>query len=147
METKEMNWKRSRCHGSFWKCVGFGLLGVVGFAAFTLLIGFVVMWLWNSLMPQLFHLGIITFWQAIGLAILARLLFGVSHMGRKHWGHRGWRHHGGCCNDHGHSHGDKHGDCQCNSDKWKYYDQYWEEEGEKSFDKFVKSKTDSEEKI
>lgn len=144
-----MNWRRGRCHGSFLKCVGFGLLGVVGFAAFTLLIGFVIMSLWNSLMPQLFHLGLITFWQAIGLAILARLLFGVSHMGRRHWGHRGWRHHGGgCgCNDHGHSHGEKRGDCGCNSDKWKYYDQYWEEEGEKSFEKFVKSKTDTGEEI
>src|SRR5436305_15305956 len=38
--------------------------------------GFVVMSLWNRLMPQLFGLRTLTFWQAIGLLILARIFFG-----------------------------------------------------------------------
>ncbi len=37
-----------------------------------------VMWLWNWLMPDLFGLSTITFWQAFGLSILARILFQPS---------------------------------------------------------------------
>lgn len=38
-------------------------------------IGFSLMWLWNWLMPELFGLTVINFWQAIGLFILCSLLF------------------------------------------------------------------------
>jgi len=43
--------------------------------AFTVF-GFVVTHLWNYLMPVLFGLRPITFWQAVGLIVLGRLLFG-----------------------------------------------------------------------
>jgi hypothetical protein len=36
----------------------------------------VVMSLWNWLMPSLFGLGVITFWQALGLLVFSRILFG-----------------------------------------------------------------------
>ena len=39
-------------------------------------IGFVVMGLWNWLMPSLFGLKLITYWQAVGLLILSKILFG-----------------------------------------------------------------------
>ena len=45
---------------------------VLGIAAF----GFVAMHLWNYLMPAIFGLRVITFWQAVGLMILGRLFFG-----------------------------------------------------------------------
>jgi len=38
--------------------------------------GFVTMHLWNWLMPVIFNLPLITFWQAVGLIILSRLLIG-----------------------------------------------------------------------
>jgi hypothetical protein len=38
--------------------------------------GVVVMLLWNALMPQIFALPVLNYWQAAGLLILARLLFG-----------------------------------------------------------------------
>lgn len=41
--------------------------------------GFVSMYLWNWLMPELFGLGVITFWQAVGLIILSKLFFGFGH--------------------------------------------------------------------
>lgn len=46
----------------------------------------VVMILWNVLMPVLFNLPTIKFWQAAGFLILSRLLFGT---GRFHgpWSH------------------------------------------------------------
>ncbi len=36
----------------------------------------VTMLLWNMLMPVIFGLTVITFWQALGLFVLARILFG-----------------------------------------------------------------------
>ena len=49
--------------------VGFGIAGV-GIA------GLVTMGLWNVLMPEIFNLPAITFWQSLGLLLLSRLLFG-----------------------------------------------------------------------
>lgn len=48
--------------------------------------GFITMYLWNWLMPLLFHLPEINFWQTIGLLILSRLLLGgfKGHHGRGH---------------------------------------------------------------
>ncbi len=43
------------------------------------LFGFLVMSLWNWLMPSLFGIHAITFWQAFGLLILSRILFGGFH--------------------------------------------------------------------
>ncbi|MBI3136344.1 MAG: hypothetical protein HYZ14_16835 [Bacteroidetes bacterium] len=54
----------------------------------------VVMLLWNWLMPVLFGLSVITFWQALGVLVLSKILFGG------HWGKRGHCCHGG----YGHSH-------------------------------------------
>lgn len=54
---------------------------VVGGAVF----GFVTMELWNALLPQILGLHRITFWQAVGLVILSRILFGGFH---RHSGHR-----------------------------------------------------------
>ncbi len=43
---------------------------------FVALFGFFVMGLWNWLMPALFGLKPIGYWQALGLFILAKILFG-----------------------------------------------------------------------
>lgn len=53
----------------------------LGIVAFLALASFVVMQLWNALMPVIFHLGIITFWQALGLFILCKVLFGFGKGG------------------------------------------------------------------
>ena len=52
--------------------VAFGMVAV-GVA------GLVTSGLWNVLMPAIFGLPAISFWQALGLLVLSRLLFG-------HWG-------------------------------------------------------------
>ena len=36
----------------------------------------VVMYLWNWLIPDLFNGPVITFWQAFGLILLSKILFG-----------------------------------------------------------------------
>lgn len=49
--------------------------------ALVLVLGTGVMWLWNALMPVLFGLKAIHFWQAVGLLALTRILFGGFHGG------------------------------------------------------------------
>lgn len=39
----------------------------------------VIMILWNVLMPAIFNLPTIKFWQAAGLLVMSRLLFGMGH--------------------------------------------------------------------
>lgn len=56
----------------------------LGIAAFLSLISFIVMQLWNSLLPDILHVGAINFWQALGLFILCKILFGFGKGGR--WG-------------------------------------------------------------
>ena len=51
------------------------LFGICGAA----IIALVVMLLWNWLMPMIFHLGELTYWQALGLLILSKILFGGGH--------------------------------------------------------------------
>jgi len=60
------------------------LIAIIGILVF----GFVVMSLWNWLMPGLFGLHAITLWQAFGLLILSKILFGGFGGGpgrRMHW--------------------------------------------------------------
>ncbi len=49
--------------------------------AFLSLISFAVMQLWNWLVPAIFGYSIITFWQAMGLFALCKLLFGFGRGG------------------------------------------------------------------
>ena len=64
----------------------FGPLFVLLFALFT----YVVMRLWNWLMPALFGLHLLTYWQALGLLVLSRILFG-GFRGRPGYRDWGWR--------------------------------------------------------
>jgi hypothetical protein len=78
----------------FFMPIGF-ILVIAAFSAVFMLI-------WNWLMPVIFGLVTINFWQALGLLVLARLLFGgIGHgfwkRGRMHdMGenpiHKRWRH-------------------------------------------------------
>jgi hypothetical protein len=51
-------------------------LAIVAFVLFIALGGVVVRELWNWLLPPLFNWRPVTFWQAIGLLALCRILFG-----------------------------------------------------------------------
>lgn len=59
-------------------------LAILGILIFTAIGGTVVMLLWNWLAPELFGLRLITFWQAIGLLALCRILFGGFGLGGGH---------------------------------------------------------------
>jgi hypothetical protein len=52
---------------------------------------FAVLWLWNWLMPPIFGLHAISFWQALGLLVLSKILFS-GFRGRAGFGESsGWR--------------------------------------------------------
>ena len=53
------------------------------------LFSFAVMWLWNRLMPNLFGLHVLNFWQALGLLVLSKILLSGFH-GRPAFSHD-WR--------------------------------------------------------
>lgn len=92
---------------------GFALAAVLAFV-----FGGVVMLLWNHILPDLLGTRLITFWQSVGLILLARILVGGFH--------------------HGHGHGRKHG---MRRHAWREYDDWWKEVGEKSFQDYAKGET------
>lgn len=52
--------------------------------AFLAAISFAVMSLWNALLPDILHVTAINFWQALGIFVLCKILFGFGKGGR--WG-------------------------------------------------------------
>jgi len=64
----------------------------IAVAAFLTAVSFAVMLLWNNLLPGILHVGLITFWQAMGIFVLCKILFGFGkggHRGRGPWMMRG----------------------------------------------------------
>ena len=63
----------------------FIVMGLVGLALFT----YVVLLLWNWLVPELFNGPELTYWQTLGIMILSKILFtGVIGHGRRPEYHR-----------------------------------------------------------
>ena len=58
------------------------LAGIILIPSFLALFAAVTMWLWNWLMPALFKLPTIGFWQAVGILMLSHILFKSGHMRR-----------------------------------------------------------------
>jgi hypothetical protein len=95
---------------------------------FALLLGWLVMILWNWLMPFLFGLKTITYWMGFGLLLFAKLLGGSAHCsydnrnpGRYSLKDRvmgGWMYNG-------------------EHEYWKFYREYWKERGKKDFEQYL----------
>lgn len=109
--------------------IAFGIMAAI---AFVVLFGFVIMWLWNWLMPEIFGLITITYWQAVGLLILFKILFGGFGGGKSHHksSHKKYK-----CDD---SHS------KIEFSKWKHYDKFWEEEGNQAFESYVSHENNSD---
>ncbi len=56
-------------------------LGGVCILSLALTFGYVVMRLWNSIFPEVVGARPLSYWQAVGLLILARILVGGFHRG------------------------------------------------------------------
>lgn len=77
-------------HTKFWirKIIGFIILAIVA----TTLLGYIVMSLWNNILVAVLNVTVISFWQALGILVLSKILFGGFHCGSG-WGRRhsaGW---------------------------------------------------------
>jgi len=101
---------------------GFALAVLLGFV-----FGYVVMWLWNWLMPTLFGLPTVTFLQAVALVILGKLIFGGLHHHHDH--------------DRNGTHDHLH---RFFREKWhrddKAFGEFWESEGKAAFTLYVERK-------
>jgi hypothetical protein len=100
--------------------------GVVIACVFGLAFGWLVMVLWNWLMPALFGLKTLTYWQAFGIIILSRLIMGGFGCHHRPYG-KHFRHHHA---DEWSPGGDRR--------NWRYYRQYWNERGKKDFEEYLK---------
>jgi len=52
------------------------ILAIAAFIAMIAVFSVAVLFLWNALMPEIFGLPALNYWQAAGMVILARILFG-----------------------------------------------------------------------
>lgn len=58
---------------------------ILGVLAVITLVTFIVMGLWNSILVPVLSIHTINFWQALGILVLSKILFGGFH-GRGKWG-------------------------------------------------------------
>ena len=69
----------------------FVVLGIAFFVLFT----YVVMLLWNWLVPELFNGPVINYWQTLGIFLLSKILFtglGHGHKDDRSWKNKSWKH-------------------------------------------------------
>lgn len=59
------------------------LIGVMLGIVFAVVLALPTMVLWNALIPTIFGLPSISIWQALGLCLLTRFLFGTSTSSQK----------------------------------------------------------------
>ncbi|MBN3036674.1 MAG: hypothetical protein JW861_13900 [Bacteroidales bacterium] len=129
MEHREVFTRKRHMVPYVFRIVGWVIGGIILAVVLAFLFGYFVMLLWNWIMPALFGLPEIGYWMAFGIIILARLIFG------------GFGHGNHDKNDH-----DKHfrhkttGTFSNKSGNWKYYDDFWHEEGEKAFRIYVETR-------
>ena len=84
-------WYNGKRGKNFW--IKVAIFAPLAIAAGVYIFGSVVMLLWNGILPDLFGMGTITFWQALGILVLAKILFG-GFSGHRRCGHSG-HHRGG----------------------------------------------------
>lgn len=118
--------------------VGMGILGILTAAIFAFLFGFFVMKLWNWLIPSLFNLRMINYWEGFGLVLLARLIFGSVNHDRGHYRHKHERYWPG-----------HHENWNCSENQWRikggwknwhFYEEWWQTEGRSNFEQYLEAR-------
>ena len=74
-----MNYRRRR------RFIFFPLIPIAAALAF----GLIVMLLWNAILPRVINVASLSYWQAVGLLILCRILFGGFFRGGPRYGSAG----------------------------------------------------------
>jgi hypothetical protein len=105
--------------------------GIILAVFLAFIFGYFVMLLWNWIMPAIFGLPEIDYWLAFGIIILARLIFGgFGHGGHHHKSNHHDRYYGSKFRNRCRPPFDRH-------NKWHHYEDFWKEEGEEAFDRYV----------
>ncbi|WP_222982935.1 hypothetical protein [Flagellimonas meishanensis] len=102
---------------------------VLIFTVLFLLAIYVLMYLWNWLMPDLFGLSTINYWQAFGIMVMAKLLFG--------FGGGGGKSKGSSSKQGRHKASNRCGSLRRDFEEWKHYEKFWKEEGEEAYKAYV----------
>ena len=63
------------------KIVVWSTLGIIFFTTMVFVFGWVIQFLWNATIADMFGLPAISYWQAVGIFILAKILFGFGFGG------------------------------------------------------------------
>ena len=140
-ENRSNGWSKNHRHlngAKVRRIIGWVFVGVIVACFFALIFGFLVKWLWGFTLSPLFNLPQPTYWQAVGLIILGKLLFGGvghSHKDSNHsFDHKKW---------HDHFEG-RYGN-KTSSPDWistdkehgEYYREFWEKEGKRAFQEYL----------
>lgn len=96
------------------------------------LVGYIVMRLWNWLMPELFGLSEVSYWQAVGILVFAKIIFGFG--GGDGPGKKSKTKKGRFTN--------KCTPLRTDFSDWKHYDEFWAAEGEQAYKDYLKRKND-----
>ena len=116
------------------------IIGIVIFiglfiTAVIALVGYIAMSLWNNLMPEIFGLPTLSYWQTIGLGLLIKILFGGFGCG------------GSKKSSNNSNKKCKDKNTKTDFSKWKHYDKFWEEEGSLYYDKYVEKQNNKNEPL
>jgi hypothetical protein len=120
------------------RIIGWVFAGVVIACFFALIFGLLVKWLWSVTLVPLFDFPPITYWQAVGLVILVKLIvggIGHPHKDSDHsFHHKKW---------HDRFEGSDSKFCpftdriKSHAEYGKYYRDFWEQEGKKAFEDYL----------
>ena len=98
------------------------LIGLVVAIVALIVFTFIFMWIWNLVMPDVFGVKQLTPWQAFGILLLAKLLFGgfgQHHPGSRHPDRfRRWARGNG-------------------TDGWSHYGRFWREKGDNAVEGLI----------
>ncbi len=104
---------------------GKAVKGILVAVFLSLLFGYFVMLLWNWVMPNIFvGLREITYWQAAGMVLLVRLIFGTTGVERHEY-HEWWHH------------GRHHMGSHRRREDLRYYDDWWNIEGKQALEAYI----------
>jgi hypothetical protein len=109
------------------KIIGLVLLGFVAVITLAAIFGLAVQWLWNTLMPVVFSLPEVSYWQAVGLVVLAQVFFGNHHSS----------HSGNNSNRHGKGEKHIHTDNAGQQHNYDSFGAFWKDYGRDAFNEWL----------
>lgn len=109
-------------------------LAALALSTFALVFGWGVQIAWNAVVPDVFGLPVISYWQAVAFLVLVRGLTGRFSHGSHHRHHRRFGRHGMC----GKSAFPQGGDSAA------LYSAWWDAEGEAAFHAYAQRQVGSE---